>query len=99
MARARTEGPAGDPAEGDAPVVIQQSDAEQAVTETASEDVARAAEKRRAAAVGDPEWRRQNDIDALLAERRGYVTRGMEDRAALVDEQLARLGADVPKGE
>jgi len=31
-------------------------------------------------------------VDALLAERRGYVQRGMKDRAAAVDEQLRHRG-------
>lgn len=31
-------------------------------------------------------------IDALLSERAGYVLRGLKDRVAAVDEQLAILG-------
>lgn len=37
-------------------------------------------------------------IEALLAERAGYTARGMDARAALVDEQLALLG-HPPAGE
>lgn len=32
-------------------------------------------------------------IAALVEERRGYVMRGLDDRAAQVDEELRRLGA------
>jgi hypothetical protein len=35
-------------------------------------------------------------IAALLRERDGYVKRGMDDRAALVDEQLALRGHQKP---
>jgi hypothetical protein len=34
----------------------------------------------------------QAEIDALLAERRGYVMRNLPNRVKAVDEQLARLG-------
>lgn len=34
-------------------------------------------------------------IAALLAERRGYVARGLRDRVKAVDEQLAALGHRV----
>lgn len=33
-------------------------------------------------------------IAALLEERRGYQERGLTDRAAAVDAELARLGAE-----
>lgn len=36
---------------------------------------------------------RKNLIGALLAERAGYLARGLEERAAAVDEQLRLLGA------
>lgn len=32
------------------------------------------------------------EIDALLEERHGYVVRGLADRVAQVDAELARLG-------
>lgn len=35
-------------------------------------------------------------IAALLAERRGYVARGLSDRVKAVDEQLAALGHRAP---
>ncbi|MET7643043.1 hypothetical protein ABZS83_05240 [Streptomyces sp. NPDC005426] len=35
-------------------------------------------------------------VAALLRERAGYVTRGMSDRVAQVDEQLALRGHTVP---
>jgi hypothetical protein len=35
------------------------------------------------------------DIDALKAEREGYVKRGLEARAKLVDAELARRGVKV----
>ena len=35
-------------------------------------------------------------IDALLAERRGYVQRGLDDRVSAVDEALAARGYKVP---
>lgn len=62
-----------------------------------SEDQQRAAEKR-AAALESPD---QNDrwIAALLEERRGYVTRGLKDRVAQVDEQLKARGYKGSKGE
>ena len=36
-------------------------------------------------------------IAALLEERRGYLVRGLPDRVALVDEQLAALGHAVAR--
>jgi hypothetical protein len=38
-------------------------------------------------------------IAALLRERAGYVTHGMHDRAAQVDEQLALRGYTPPNDE
>lgn len=35
-------------------------------------------------------------VAALLREREGYVTRGMDDRVAQVDEQLKLRGAEPP---
>ncbi len=61
----------------------------------ATEDQKRAADKRAAALKG-----RDNDaeyIGALLVERRGYVTRGLDDRVAQVDEQIRLRGGEVPK--
>lgn len=55
-----------------------------------TEDQRRAAEKR-AAAHADAEGR-DPYIGALLDERRGYVVRGLDDRVAQVDEQLALRG-------
>ena len=34
-------------------------------------------------------------IEALLAERNGYVARGLKNRVAAVDEELKRLGHNV----
>jgi hypothetical protein len=51
---------------------------------------ARAAAKRAADGVSDEE-RKRLDIDALLAERRGYLQRGLDDRVKGVDQALARL--------
>lgn len=67
----------------------QQLKAADAVDETASADVQRAADKRRAAygAAGNPQY-----VDALLAERRGYVIRGLDDRVTSVDAALDSLG-------
>jgi len=53
-------------------------------------DQRRAAEKRAAAHGAAAE--RDPYIDALLEERRGYVVRGLDDRVAQVDEQLALRG-------
>lgn len=39
----------------------------------------------------------QQQIDALLAERRGYVLRGLTERVRLVDDELARLGHRVER--
>lgn len=38
-------------------------------------------------------------IAALLREREGYVQRGLDDRVAQVDEQLALRGYEQPVGE
>lgn len=67
----------------------QQLDAADATSATASADVQRAADKRRAAygAAGNPQY-----VDALLAERRGYVIRGLDDRVTSVDAALDSLG-------
>lgn len=35
-------------------------------------------------------------VAALLREREGYVTRGMDDRVAQVDEQLRLRGVEPP---
>lgn len=40
---------------------------------------------------------RAAQIRALLKERAGYVTRGLEDRVALVDAQLRALGHEAEK--
>ena len=37
---------------------------------------------------------REGMVDALLRERQGYVTRGLDDRVAQVDEQLRHYGAE-----
>ncbi len=57
---------------------------------------AAAAAKKRAAAktVDDPGM-----VDALLAERRGYVQRNLPDRVRLVDEQIRHYGGEPPAGE
>jgi hypothetical protein len=34
-------------------------------------------------------------VDALLREREGYLARGLADRVALVDVELARFGVAV----
>ena len=57
---------------------------------------ASAAQKRKAAADGKPDVAR-GYIEALLAERRGYVTRGLDDRVSQVDAELERLGHEVEK--
>ena len=63
----------------------------------ASADHARAAEKRAAAAAGAPVSARvQQEIDALLEERRGYVQRGKVDRVAQVDVEITRRGGTPP---
>jgi uncharacterized small protein (DUF1192 family) len=40
------------------------------------------------------EWEREAALAALREERRGYEVRGLEDRVALVDAEIARIGAD-----
>jgi hypothetical protein len=35
------------------------------------------------------------DVESLLEERRGYVTRGLKARVAQVDAELAKLGFAV----
>jgi hypothetical protein len=42
------------------------------------------------------EERKQDTVDALLHERRGYVQRGLQGRVDQVDEQLRRNGAKPP---
>ena len=74
---------AGDPA-AEVPVVDGGS---------ATDDQLRAAAKRRAAA--DPSDREQGAIDALKAERLGYERRGLPDRVAQVDTELAKFGVEV----
>lgn len=46
---------------------------------------------RRRADVSELDSRTKSLYDALAAERRGYVTRGLDDRVAQVDAQIARL--------
>jgi hypothetical protein len=38
----------------------------------------------------------EGTVAALLVERRGYVMRGLPDRVAQVDAELARYGAKPP---
>jgi hypothetical protein len=38
-------------------------------------------------------------VEALLREREGYVRRGLTERVAAVDAELARLGAVPPEIE
>jgi len=42
--------------------------------------------------------RAAREIDALIAERNGYVSRGRADRLALVDEQIRLRGGTPPDG-
>lgn len=58
--------------------------------EPAGEAVTQAAAAR-AKAANDPRM-----VESLLAERRGYVMRGMGDRVALVDEQIRFYGGQPP---
>lgn len=37
---------------------------------------------------------RDGMVDALVRERQGYVTRGLDERVAQVDEQLRHYGAE-----
>lgn len=64
---------------------------ESAPVETVETDDQRRAAEKRAAAHADAEGR-DPYIGALLDERRGYVVRGLDDRVAQVDEQLALRG-------
>jgi hypothetical protein len=56
-------------------------------------DVKQAAE-RRGDAMAKVKPTDRGMVDALLAERRGYVQRDMPDRVSLVDEQLELRGYD-----
>jgi hypothetical protein len=67
--------------------------AEADVNDASSTDQQRAADKRRRAAVGEPGWREQNELDALLAERRGFVQRGKD--TAHIDAEITRRGGSV----
>ena len=51
------------------------------------------AAEQRAQALGG---RDERFISALEIERQGYVTRGLDDRVAQVDEQLAHYGKPAP---
>ena len=83
---ARINKPAGDSA-ADQQLIEQMSAASGG---DATPDLKLAAEKRTAAAAErDPAAKREQLIDALLAERRGYVS-----RVAQVDKQLAAYGQD-----
>lgn len=55
-------------------------------------DEKREAATKRAAAAADPAL-----VEALLRERQGYVIRGLAERIAAVDAELARLGFEVEK--
>lgn len=57
-------------------------------------DAVAAAAVSRAKAAADPRM-----VESLLAERRGYVTREMGDRVALVDEQIRFYGGQPPAEE
>lgn len=60
----------------------------------AQNDEHRAAAGKRAAAAagaGNPQY-----LDALLAERRGYVVRRLPERVAAVDAEIERRGGTVP---
>jgi hypothetical protein len=46
--------------------------------------------------VGDFHLARSTMVEALLAERAGYARRGLADRVAQVDEQLAYHGYQEP---
>lgn len=72
----------------------QALDANDAVDDTASEDVRSVAAQRRAAALGGKSDAQQTAemIAALQNERRGYVQRDLKDRIAGVDAELERLG-------
>lgn len=50
------------------------------------------AAQRRAAAMDGVKDADRNMVDALIAERRGYQQRDMDDRVAQVDEQLKSRG-------
>ena len=39
----------------------------------------------------------ESTVVALLEERRGYEVRGMKDRVAQVDAELAKFGVEVEK--
>lgn len=79
---ARSTRPADEPVQAEEPV---------------NDDVRIAAEKRAKAAGGVTDAERKRlDIDALLAERRGYVTRGLDGRVSAVDDALAARGYKVP---
>ena len=73
--------------------------ADEQPVERLSEDYRIAAEKRAKAAGGVTDAERKRlDIDGLLAERRGYVQRGLDDRVSAVDEALRLRGYKVPSG-
>lgn len=60
-------------------------------------DHAQAAEKRKAAAFDQtPDRKLRAEIEALLVERRGYVTREMVDRVEQVDQQILLRGGTPP---
>lgn len=85
------EQPAGSAGEPDSEVG---SDVAAVDGESGTGDHVRAAEKR-AAAAATGTGRDAGYVDALLVERRGYVLRGMDERVAAVDSELARLGHEA----
>jgi hypothetical protein len=88
MAGQRRERPA------DPGVTEQTTAAEAAVEGALSTDQQRAADKRRRAAVGEPGFREQNELEALLDERGRFVQRGKD--TTYIDAEIRRRGGDVP---
>lgn len=59
---------------------------------------AAAAADRKAAAESGKSNPNQKILDALAAERQGYVTRGLADRVKQVDAQIKHYGGTPPTG-
>lgn len=69
------------------------ADKQAAARDEKAEQAHQDAAQKRAQSLGG---RDKRFISALEIERQGYVTRGLDDRVAQVDEQLAHYGKPAP---
>ena len=81
------------PAPAESPTAAEQQLAAESDTATSggTQEQRDAAAKRRSAARADSMHPQAGYLAALEVERRGYVTRGLAERVAAVDAELARV--------